>query len=592
MEKYSDKWTDSEVQALFSIYSSEEIQRDFESSKRNSKVYTNISAQLCEVGIQHNAKQCREKIKKLKQDYKKIKDHNNQSGSDRRTGKWFEAMDAILGHKPPYTGNVGRKASTELMASDTDTSAEEPSIDYVLTDSNDEEEPPITMKKQTSCSWYSDDHANSTQIQMEKYSDKWTDTEVQTLLGIYSTEDIQRDFESSKRNSKVYANISAQLCEVGIHHNAKQCREKLKKLKQDYKKIKDHNNKSCSDRRTGKWFETMDAILGHKPAYTGNVGIKYPAADHLEPVASDTDTSAEGPSIDYVLTDSDEKEESTAALSKKTPCNCHSSECANFLHVKMGKYSDKWTDFEVQALLNIYSSEEIQRGFESSTRKSKVYANISAQLCVTGIHHTVKQCREKLKKLKQDYKKIKDHNNQIGSDHRTGKWFEAMDAILGHKPPYNGNVERKDSTAVHLEPIASDTSVEEPSVDSTVLTDCTFASDAPSASSTPNHPVSTPAGLRVRPGKRKRDALVMALKEMREMEEARQREANAAMERFLQMMEEQESREAAARARELAEHREEAAEARRQQAAFQQSFLALFAKLVEGGQHPAHPTLD
>lgn len=28
-----------------------------------------------------------------------------------------------------------------------------------------------------------------------------------------------------------------------------------------------------------------------------------------------------------------------------------------------------------------------------------------------GVYHTAKQCREKLKKLKKDYKKIKDHNN-------------------------------------------------------------------------------------------------------------------------------------------------------------------------------------
>lgn len=29
-----------------------------------------------------------------------------------------------------------------------------------------------------------------------------------------------------------------------------------------------------------------------------------------------------------------------------------------------------------------------------------------------GIHHTVKQCRKKMKLLKQDYKKTKDHNKR------------------------------------------------------------------------------------------------------------------------------------------------------------------------------------
>ncbi|KAL0180440.1 hypothetical protein M9458_025882, partial [Cirrhinus mrigala] len=67
-----------------------------------------------------------------------------------------------------------------------------------------------------------------------------------------------------------------------------------------------------------------------------------------------------------------------------------------------------------------------------------------------------------------------------------------------------------------------------------------------------------------------------------ELEEARRKEANAVVDCLLQMLAERELREAAARATELAEERAEAAEARRQQAAYQQSLLNLFAKLVEG----------
>ncbi|KAF4107024.1 uncharacterized protein LOC131551561 [Onychostoma macrolepis] len=214
------------------------------------------------------------------------------------------------------------------------------------------------------------------------------------------------------------------------------------------------------------------------------------------------------------------------------------------------EYSEKWTDCEVQALLRIFSSEEVQRGFASLKRNSKVYSNISAQLLQVGIHHSAKQCQEKLKKLKQDYKKIKDHNSLNSSDQRTGKWYVFMDGILGHNPACTRNVESKDSEA-------SDT------------------------------------GTSVK-GKWKRgDALVMlALKEMRELEEARRKEANAAMDRFLQILAERELREAAAWAKEMAEERAEAAEARRQQTAFQQSFLDLFAKFVEGKQASVPPTLE
>ncbi|KAM3594044.1 uncharacterized protein V6R79_001130 [Siganus canaliculatus] len=60
---------------------------------------------------------------------------------------------------------------------------------------------------------------------------------------------------------------------------------------------------------------------------------------------------------------------------------------------------------EVQALLRIYAEEEIQREFKSANRNYKVYAKIYARLSEMNIEHTVKQVREKLKKLKQDYKK-------------------------------------------------------------------------------------------------------------------------------------------------------------------------------------------
>ncbi len=79
-------------------------------------------------------------------------------------------------------------------------------------------------------------------------------------------------------------------------------------------------------------------------------------------------------------------------------------------------------------------------------------------------------------------------------------------------------------------------------------------------------------------------------KETRELEEVRRKEANSAMDHFLQML--VESRDAVARAKEMAEERAEAAEARRQQVAFQQRFLDLFAKLVEEKQASVPPTLD
>ncbi len=104
--------------------------------------------------------------------------------------------------------------------------------------------------------------------------DRCTDDEVQALLAFYANNEIQRDFESSRRNEKIYLEMSAYLDGLGFHHTARQCREKLKKLKQDYKKLKDHNNRSGANRKVNKWYAQLDAILGHRPAYTSDPGTE------------------------------------------------------------------------------------------------------------------------------------------------------------------------------------------------------------------------------------------------------------------------------------------------------------------------------
>uniref|UniRef100_A0A3B3QY72 Myb/SANT-like DNA-binding domain-containing protein n=1 Tax=Paramormyrops kingsleyae TaxID=1676925 RepID=A0A3B3QY72_9TELE len=96
-------WTNEETQALIAIWSDEQIQRDLDGTTRNKKVFAIISSRLEDMGHTRTTEQCRLKIKKLKQDYRKLKDHNNRSGADRETNTWFEALDAVLGHRPTNT---------------------------------------------------------------------------------------------------------------------------------------------------------------------------------------------------------------------------------------------------------------------------------------------------------------------------------------------------------------------------------------------------------------------------------------------------------------------------------------------------------
>ena len=81
---------------------------------------------LNESGIERDWQRCKAKIKNLKQDYKKIKDHNGVTGNGRQTCKFYDKLDAILGHRPASTPPVLLDAgsstipSTELQSQDPD----------------------------------------------------------------------------------------------------------------------------------------------------------------------------------------------------------------------------------------------------------------------------------------------------------------------------------------------------------------------------------------------------------------------------------------------------------------------------------------
>ena len=94
----------------------------------------------------------------------------------------------------------------------------------------------------------------------------WSDNEVLQLISFWGEEGVQAQLEGSKRNKHVYEKISKTLARNGIHKSSDQCRAKMKKLKTDYRKVKDKNGKTGRGRSIWKYFDALDAILGHRPA--------------------------------------------------------------------------------------------------------------------------------------------------------------------------------------------------------------------------------------------------------------------------------------------------------------------------------------
>ncbi|XP_061773545.1 1-aminocyclopropane-1-carboxylate synthase-like protein 1 [Nerophis ophidion] len=91
----------------------------------------------------------------------------------------------------------------------------------------------------------------------------WTDPEIVELLQLWSDESVQIELESSLRNQRVFDRIALVLREKGIYRSGDQCREKIKKMKLEYRRIKDNHKL-----RSWKFYDVMDWVLANRPAVT------------------------------------------------------------------------------------------------------------------------------------------------------------------------------------------------------------------------------------------------------------------------------------------------------------------------------------
>ncbi|XP_068612971.1 1-aminocyclopropane-1-carboxylate synthase-like protein 1 isoform X2 [Brachionichthys hirsutus] len=91
----------------------------------------------------------------------------------------------------------------------------------------------------------------------------WTDPEIVELLQLWSDESVQVELESSLRNQRVFDRIAHVLRERGIYRTGDQCREKIKKMKLEYRRIKDNHKM-----RSWKFYDVMDRVLANRPAVT------------------------------------------------------------------------------------------------------------------------------------------------------------------------------------------------------------------------------------------------------------------------------------------------------------------------------------
>eukprot|EP00118_Oscarella_pearsei_P022070 m.251737 g.251737 ORF g.251737 m.251737 type:complete len:149 (+) comp40338_c0_seq24:624-1070(+) len=75
----------------------------------------------------------------------------------------------------------------------------------------------------------------------------WMDAECRCLIELWGEDDVQGQLEGCKRNREVYGRLARKMREKGFERTGEQCREKIKKLKREYRKVKDNNGEGAKD---------------------------------------------------------------------------------------------------------------------------------------------------------------------------------------------------------------------------------------------------------------------------------------------------------------------------------------------------------
>ena len=119
-ENRGQNWRDAEIVTLIKIWAEEEIQKEFEKSRRNAGTFIKIAQRMKDAGYDRNGDQCRTKIKKLKNQYINCRKENNKSGAARNAFQFYEEMDRVLGHRPSTEPALLIDTSASFETSDDD----------------------------------------------------------------------------------------------------------------------------------------------------------------------------------------------------------------------------------------------------------------------------------------------------------------------------------------------------------------------------------------------------------------------------------------------------------------------------------------
>ncbi|XP_047674642.1 uncharacterized protein LOC113637542 [Tachysurus fulvidraco] len=97
----------------------------------------------------------------------------------------------------------------------------------------------------------------------------------------------------------------------------------------------------------------------------------------------------------------------------------------------------QWSVDEINCLLALWSSTEVQKKLDGATRTKPVLQQIQREMAAAGFNKSVGQINNKLKKLKKEYRDQQKDLGRSGScrPHRNPH-FDVLDSVLGDRPTF------------------------------------------------------------------------------------------------------------------------------------------------------------
>ena len=194
--------------------------------------------------------------------------------------------------------------------------------------------------------WYGYTSVNdSVPFHVFKMATNWKEDETLKLIELWGDGAIQAMLEGSRRNKDVFLRISRSMGEAGYEKTGDQCSCKIKKLRLEYRKIKDKKGKTGTDYKEWKYFEVMDSALGHKAATQPPIVVE--SSENVTTVEEDALIDESGVELSFIE-DVEESEPCSSKELSRSRSETPASMCSSVIEPKKKrkKGSDKMDKFD------------------------------------------------------------------------------------------------------------------------------------------------------------------------------------------------------------------------------------------------------